>query len=169
MMYTETQERALNMVILHDSLGAGQRAKELCDRVAGRLDSAYELKFHCWNFSMLRNPVAARVVTIQTTSAPCLVVAFNGNDDLAGHVEAFLKQCARTMRAAGTALVAQLHGIPGGKEEQLPAYRCLEQIATSAGIPFFSEVIEPVADEDRSAHCLESRKMTEFGHAELIR
>ena len=66
-------------------------------------------------------------------------MAFNGNDGLAGHVEAFLKQCACTLRAAGTALVAQLHG---GKEEQLPAYRCLEQIATSAGIPFFSEVIE---------------------------
>ena len=96
---------------------------------------------------MLLDPVAARVVTIQTTSAPCFVVAFYGNAGLAEHVEAFLKQCAHTMRAAGTALVAQLHGIPGGKEEQSPAYRSLEQIATSAGIPFFSEVIEPAADE----------------------
>lgn len=139
---------ALDMVILYDSLHAGQRAKELCSRVAGRLGDAYDMKFHCWNFSMLSNPVAARFVTIQVMSAPCLIVACNGNDDLARPVETFLTQSTRAMRASGTALVAQLHGIPGGKEEQLPAHRSLKQIAASAGIPFFSEVIKPVVSEE---------------------
>ena len=144
---TETQEHALDMVILYDNLDAGKRAKELCDRIAGRLGDSCKLKLHCGSFSMLSNPVAARVVTFQIMSAPCLIVACNGNDDLPRPVEAFLKESARVMCGAGTALVAQLHGIPGGREEQLPAHRCLQQIAANAGIPFFSEVIETAADD----------------------
>lgn len=155
MMSTETQERALDFVILYDNLRAGQRAKELCDRVAARLEPDVELRFHCWNFAMLSNPVAARFVTIQVMSAPCLIVACNGNNDLTRPVETFLKQSARVLRGAGTAIVAQLHGIPGGKEEQLPAYRSLVQIAVSAGVPFFSEVVTPAADEVHSAHEVE--------------
>lgn len=148
MISTETQEHALDMVILYDNVHAGQRAKELCSRVAGRLGDAYDMKFHCWNFSMFSNPVAARFVTIQIMSAPCLIVAFNGNDNLARPVAEFLRQSARALRAAGTALVAQLHGIPGRKEEQLPAFRCLQEIAATAGIPFFSEVIKPVVSTE---------------------
>ena len=104
------------------------------------------MKFHCWNFAMLDDPVVVRVVTIQIMSAPCLIVAFNGNDNLNQPAKVFLRQSARAMRAAGTALVVQLHGIPGGKEEQLPSFRCLQEIAAIAGIPFFSEVINSSAD-----------------------
>jgi hypothetical protein len=131
------------MVILYDSLPAGQRAKELCDRLATQLKTECDLRFHCWNFSVLSDAVAARVVSLQAMSAPCLIVAFNAKDDLARPVAEFLRQSARALRAAGTALVAQLHGIPGGKEEPLPALRCLQGIAATAGIPFFSEVIKP--------------------------
>lgn len=136
------------MVILYDNVHAGQRAKELCDRLAAQLETDCDLRFHCWNFSVLSNPVAARFVTIQVLSAPCLIVAFNANDNLARPVAEFLRQSARALRAAGTALVAQLHGIPGGKEEQLPAFRCLQEIAATAGIPFFSEVIKPVVSAE---------------------
>ncbi len=148
MISREHEERALNMVILYDNLHAGQRAKELCDRVATQLGDDCELRFHCWNFAMLNDPVAARVVTIQATSAPCLIVACNGRDELTRPVETFLTKNTRALRASGTALVAQLHGIPGGKEEQLPAHRSLKQIAAQAGIPFFSEVVEPVVTQD---------------------
>ena len=96
---------------------------------------------------MLGNPVAARLVTNQVMSAPCLIVACNGKNDLTQPVEAFLKQSARVMRSAGTALVAQLHETPGGEMEQLPAHRSLAQIARGAGVPFFSEVIKKAADE----------------------
>ena len=157
MMSIETQERALDMVILYDNLHAGRRAKELCDRVAARLEPDVELRFHCWSFAMFSNPVAARLVTIQVMSAPCLIVACNGNNDLTRPVETFLKQSARVLRGAGTALVAQLHGIPGGKEEHLPAHRRLTQLAANAGVPFFSEVITPAADEAHSDHEVEMK------------
>jgi hypothetical protein len=139
---------ALDMVILYDSLHAGQRAKELCDRLAAQLETNCALRFHCWSFSVLSDAVAARVVSLQVMTAPCLIVAFNANDDLARPVTEFLRQSARVLHAAGTALVAQLHGIPGGKEEQLPALRCLQGIAATAGVPFFSEVVKPVAIEE---------------------
>ncbi len=147
-MSTTPKLHALDMVILYDALHAGQRAKELCSRVADRLDDEHDLKFHCWSFSLLDDPIVMRVVTIQIMSAPCLIVAFDANDDLARPVVEFLRQSTRALRAAGTALVAQLHGIPGGKEEELPAFRCLKEIAATAGIPFFSEVIKPVAVEE---------------------
>ena len=146
-MNTTKQIQSRDLVILYDTLHAGKRAKEMCDRVAAQLESDCLLRFHCWNFTLLSDPVSARVVATQVMSAPCLIVACNGNDELAQPVKAFLKRSARVLRTAGSALVAQLHGIPGGKKEQLPAHRCLNEIAATAGIPFFSERIEPVADK----------------------
>jgi hypothetical protein len=166
-MSTTSKLQALDLVILYDVLQAGQRAKELCDRLAGQAGDTYAMRFHCWNFAMLDDPVVVEIVTLQILSAPCLIVAFNGNDNLARPAEVFLRQAARTMRAAGTALVAQLHGIPNGTEQQLPAFRCLQRIAANAGIPFFFEVIKPAADAAYSAYRLESRKMNELAYAEL--
>lgn len=149
-MSTDRHAHTLNMVILYDSIGAGKRAKELCDRVVAGLGAAYTLNCHCWNLSMLQSPVAAQFVARETTQSPCLMVAVNANVTLARPLEAVLGQCARAMRSAGTALVAQLHGIPKENEEHAPAYRRLKQIAANAGIPFFSEVIETAADDP---HC----------------
>ena len=145
-MSTDRQSHTLDMVILYDSIGAGKQAKELCDRVVAGLGAAYKLNCNCWNLSMLQSPVAAQFVARETTQSPCLMVAVNGNVTLAQPLEAVLGQCVRTMRSAGTALVAQLHGIPKGNEERAPAYRRLKQIAANAGVSFFSEAIETAAD-----------------------
>ena len=156
-MSTDPQAHTLDMVILYDSIGAGKRAKELCDRVVASLGAVYTLNCHCWNLSMLQSPVAAQFVARETAQSPCLMVAVNGNVTLARPLETVLGQCARALRHAGTALVAQLHGIPKGNEERAPAYCRLKQIAANAGVPFFSEVIEPVADKAHSIYEVEMR------------
>jgi hypothetical protein len=143
---TDRQAHTLDMVILYDSIGAGKRAKELCDRVFAGLGAAYKLNCRCWNLSMLQSPVAAKFVARETAQSPCIMVAVNGNVTLAQPLETVLGQCARALRHAGTALVTQLHGIPKGSEECAPAYRRLRQIAANADIPFFSELIETAAN-----------------------
>ena len=160
-MSTNPQAHTLDMVILYDSIGAGKRAKELCDRVVASLGAAYTLNCHCWNLSMLQSPVAAQFVARETAHSPCLMVAVNANVTLARPLEGVLGQCARAMRRAGTALVAQLHGIPKGNEERALAYRRLKQIAANAGIPFFSEVIETAADDPHGTPAV-SPKMIPF-------
>jgi len=69
-----------------------------------------------------------------------------------------LHTCARGIRAADGALVAQLHGILKMNEELCPAYGGLRQIAHHAGVRFFSEVVELPEDElDSSLEAIHER------------
>jgi len=139
----ETHTRNSAVLIVYDSVHSGKRAKELIDR----LGQHCELSLSVWSLSALRLPVLARAVAHEAERAILLIVAVNGDETLPRHVTTCLHRCARTIHAAGGALVAQLHGILKMNEKLCPAYGCLKQIAHHAGVHFFSEVVELPEDK----------------------
>lgn len=142
-METDVKVATLEVVILYDNIDAGKCATALCHRVVATLGPEYELQLHCWRLAMLGSPPVAALVARETARSPCLVVAIDGRDALAPSLKEFLNGYIRAMPIR-TALVAQLHGIVGNNEKLSPGYRCLNQIAQDAGIPFFSEAIPAI-------------------------
>ena len=138
-MNIETHTSGSDVLIVYDSVRSGKRAKELCDR----LGQHCELSLSVWSLSALQLlPTMARAAASAAEHAALLIVAVNGDKTLPRPVKSCLHTCARGIRAADGALVAQLHGILKMNEELCPAYGGLRQIAHHAGVRFFSEVVE---------------------------
>jgi len=136
-----------DVLFVYDSVRSGKRAKELCDRLAQQLAPDSKLNFSVWSMSALQLPTLAHAAACEAEHAALLIVAVKGDKTLPPQVRNCLYWCARGVRAADGALVAQLHGIPEVNEELCPAYGCLRQIAHDNGIRFFSEVVELPEDE----------------------
>src|SRR6267142_770843 len=144
-MNSETHTNRLAALIVYDSIRSGKRAKELCDRLG--LASDRKLNFSVWSLSALQLPTLAQAAAREAEHAALLIVAVNGDKTLPRPVRNCLYWCARGIRSADGALVAQLHGILKMNEELCPVYGCLRQIAQHAGVRFFSEVVELPEDE----------------------
>src|SRR5205807_1052938 len=147
-MNIETNTSGSDVLIVYDSVRSGKRAKEFCDRLEQQLVPNCKLNLSVWRLSALELlPPLARAAASEAEHAALLIVAVNGDKTLPRPVKSCLHWCARGIRAADGALVAQLHGILKMNEELCPAYGCLRQIAQHAGVRFFSEVVELPEDE----------------------
>jgi len=158
-MNGETHASSLDVLIVYDSVRSGKRAKELCDRLGQQLAPDCKLNLSVWSLSALQFlPTMARAAASDAEHAALLIVAVNGDKTLPRPVKSCLHWCARGIRAADGALVAQLHGILKMNEELCPAYGGLRQIAHHAGVRFFSEVVELPEDElDSSLEAIHER------------
>src|SRR6267143_3586063 len=142
-MSIETHTNSLDALIVYDSVRSGKRAKEFCDRLGQHLAPDCKPNLSVWSLSALQLlPAMARAAASEAEHAALLIVAVNGDKTLPRPVKSCLHWCARGIRAADGALVAQLHGILKMNEELCPAYGCLRQIARHTGVRFFSEVVE---------------------------
>jgi hypothetical protein len=147
-----------NVLILYDSVASGKRAKELCDRLGKELDREDEPTFSLWNLASLQVAPLAQVALADAAGVALLIVAVNGDDALPPSVKSWISRWGRVARTTGGALVAQLHGIVRMNEELSPAYACLKHIANDEGLDFYSEVVEPSAEEsDYSLEAIHER------------
>jgi len=169
-MNGETHASSLDVVIVYDSVRSGKRAKELCDRLGQQLAPDCKLNLSVWSLSALQFlPTMARAAASDAEHAALLIVAVHGDKTLPRPVKSFLHRCARGIRAADGALVAQLHGILKMNEELCPAYACLREIAHHAGVRFFSEVIElPQEELDNSLEAIHERAQPNTSLLEVI-
>jgi len=141
-MSINTHTSSLDALIVYDNVRSGKRAKELCDRLGQQLAPESELNLSVWSLSALELlPPLAQAAAREAEHAALLIVAINGDTMLPQAVRNCLHWCARGIRAADGALVAQLHGILKMNEGLSPAYGYLRQIAHHAGVRFFSEVV----------------------------
>ena len=157
-MKIATPTSTSEVLIVYDSVRAGKRAKELCDRLEQQLAPGCELNLSVWSLFALGLPSMARAATRQAERADLLIVAVNGDKILPQAIKNCLHRCARGIHTSGGALVAQLHGILKMNEEFCRACGCLRQIARQAGVDFFSEVVELPEDElDYSLEAIHER------------
>ena len=146
-MNSGTHTSSLDVLIVYDTVRSGKRAKDLCDRLGQQLAPDCKLNLKVWSLSALQLPTLAQAAASAAEHAALLIVAVNGDKTLPQLVKNCLPSCARGIRAADGALVAQLHGIVKMSEKLCPAYGCLRQIAHHTGVQFFSEVVELREDE----------------------
>src|SRR6266853_3687116 len=126
-MNSETQTNSSDVLIVYDSVRSGKRAKELCDRLGQQLAPDRKLNFSVWSLCALQLPTLAQAAAREAEHATLLIVAVEGDKTLPRPVRNCLYWCARGIRAADGALVAQLHGILKINEELSPAYCYLRQ------------------------------------------
>ena len=169
-MNSETHTNSLDVLIVYDSLRSGKRAKELCDRLGQQAGPDSKLNLSVWRLTALELlPPLARAAASEAEHAALLIVAVNGDKTLPRPVKSCLHRCARGIRAADGALVAQLHGILKMNEELCPAYGCLREIAHHAGVRFFSEVVElPDNELDSSLEAIHERAQPNTSLLEVI-
>ena len=168
-MSIETHTNSMDVLIVYDSVRSGKRAKELCDRLGQQIAPDRKLNFSVWSLSALQLPTLAQAAASEAEHAALLIVAVNGDKTWPRPVRNCLYWCARGIRAADGALVAQLHGIQKVDEELCPAYGCLRQVAHYNGIRFFSEVVELPDDElDYSLKAVHARAQPNTSLLEAI-
>jgi hypothetical protein len=168
-MDLETHTSGLDVLIVYDSVRSGKRAKELCDRLAQQLPPDRKLSFSLWSLSALQLPTLAQAAASAAECAALLIVAVNGEKALPRPVRNCLYWCARGIRAADGALVAQLHGILKINQELSPAYCYLRQIAHHDDLRFFSEVVElPDNELDSSVEAIHERTQSKTSLLETI-
>jgi hypothetical protein len=150
-MSLETHTSTLSVLIVYDSLRAGKGAKELCDRLGQQLAPDCKLDLSVWSLSALQLlPNMARAAAREAEHAAMLIVAVNGVRTLPRTAKSCLDWCARGIRSAGGALMAQLHGILKMDEDRCPAYGSLRAMARHVGLRFFPEVVELPDNEPNS-------------------
>lgn len=162
-MNIETHTSHLDVLIVYDDVRSGKRAKELCDRLEQQLAPDCTLNLSIWSLSALESlPTLERAAAKEAEHAALLIVAVNGDKTLTRTAKRCLDWCARGIRAAGGALMAQLHGILTMNEELCPAYGCLKTIARHAGLRFFSEVVKlPDNELDSPLEAIHNRVIAE--------
>ena len=141
----------MHVLIIYDSLPAGKRAKELCDRLGKHLASGRPPTLSVWSLSTLQFPALAQAAASEAGNAALLIVALSGDTPLPQWAKSCLAKCACAIRTADGALVAQLRGILPINEELCPVYGCLRDIAHHAGVRFFSEVVEGLDNQSDSS------------------
>jgi hypothetical protein len=169
-MNIETHTSHLDVLIVYDSVRSGKRAKELCDRLEQQLAPDCTLNLSIWSLSALELlPTLERAAAREAEHAALLIVAVNGDKTLTRIAKIGLDWCARGIRAAGGALMAQLHGILKMNVELCSAYACLSEIARHAGVRFFSEVVQlPDEELDSSLEAIHRRAQPSKSLLEVI-
>lgn len=136
-----------NVLIVYDELHSAKHAKELCDRLERRAGTEDRLNLKLWSLAALKVPALAAAAAAEACHAPLCIVAIQGDTHLPACIKSWISHWGREARRFSGALVVQLHGVVRLNEEITPAFLSLRHIAHDAGLEFFSEVIEPAADE----------------------
>jgi hypothetical protein len=133
---------SLNVLVVYEDVCSGIETKDLCDRLARKLEPPGELKASFWSLAALEFPDLAQMAADEAIQADLLIIAVNGSGWLRPSIKIWFSQWARRTANHAGAMVAQLRGILGTDSDLSPAYECLKKIAESAGVDFFSEVVE---------------------------
>ena len=88
----------------------------------------------------------AQAALSDAASAALIFVAVAADKPLPVQIHTWFCRCARRIHGRG-ALVLQLQGIFKMEEELSSACQLLKQVASDAGLDFFSEVIRPAEGE----------------------
>jgi hypothetical protein len=164
---------AVDVLIAYDDVAAGKHAKELCDRLLRRLGPGYEMRITPWSLAALELPSLAAMAPGDALRPELLIIAVNGEQPLAAAARKWIRRWALRTRAAGGAVVAQLHSILRMGQELAPAYGELQRIVGNFRPGFFPTVAEPVDRElerriieiHRSAHMRTA--LQEIGRLEM--
>jgi hypothetical protein len=133
---------ALNVVIAFDDVRAGKKAKELCDRLARRLNPNCELHISLWSLSVLHLPQILQAAARQAARAALVVIAANGQTDLTLAAKTWVTMFSTGRTSADGALAVLFHGASRACVELAPSCAFLKRAARTAGRAFFSQVID---------------------------
>jgi hypothetical protein len=131
-------ERELHVVAFYEDLGAGERAKELIDRIHSRVPRDTHTTPGLWRFDILQHDHLTESAEADAAIAAVIIVAAQGKRPLPTRLLACIDKALAQKTSDRVGLVAILDGLDQIANETLPVYRQLQAICRNAKIRFFS-------------------------------
>ena len=132
----------LNVLVVYENLRQGIQAIGLCDRLAEKLAPEVELQTGFWSLDALELPDLARAARQEADQTDVLIVAVESDAPLPPPFQGWLRRWARRQRSHQGVLAARIHGLLSKGCGYSPAFACLQQMATDAGVDFLWEAVE---------------------------
>lgn len=127
----------LNVVVVYDNLGAGQRGMSILASLVDQFRGArVEIRAQLWRFDLLDDPQWFNAALGEAIRADMLIVSTGSmNSHLPATVNDWLNQCLARKQGFGGAIVA----LPGAASEpDAPRFQFLKSAAIEAGLDFFT-------------------------------
>ena len=127
----------LEVLLMHEDLSAGLRAKQALDQVSRRLEPKAELRINLWNFDLVSDPAIQELAVQEAARADIVFLSAVGVWKLPAPVHAWLQQWLVRRRHATCALVVSLDA---RAQNSVSASRLLDsvrQVAEPAGVDVF--------------------------------
>jgi hypothetical protein len=153
----------LKVLLLHDDLQAGLRAKRALDRVATNPSSHAGFLLNIHKLSLLKNPpMQARALT-EARGADLVLLALNRIDGLPEPAGNWLDRWLRDKRLQECALIITLDECFRETAPDNPMVQSVRQIVTAAGRPFFlhfgDSAVMPVEERVKAAPAVVRREL----------
>lgn len=131
---------ALRVAVLYEDQRAGQRAKELCDRLAVRLHYAVRFYHHLWRFDLLAQPGWSDKAAEHVTEADVVIIAGHTASTLPPFLSDYLERWLPRKNSQTSALVALFDARDSTPADPAPLREYLRALAALAGMDFFIRV-----------------------------
>src|SRR4051812_39518718 len=127
------QGRVFKIVIAYDNLAAAVRAKEIAERVAGGLESEWDI----WPFELLKGGYVSEYAANTAVQSNMLIIATGGQDDLPDWIKDWIEGWVPQKAFTPSVLVGVLDDEARTWNEPPPAYDYLSQAAKRGRMDFF--------------------------------
>ena len=98
----------MDVLLMHEDLPAGWRAKQILDQVASNLDSKADFRVNLWNFTLLRDPALQARAVLDAVHADIVLLSAHGRAELPATVLGWLKEWLERRDGSPCALVVSL-------------------------------------------------------------
>lgn len=139
----EADER-LRALIVYEDVASGERAKETCDALPGRLGPNWNLKIELFSFKALRTAEIRREASAAASRANLVIFSCHQGDlplEVWEWIELFLGRPDRP-----TALVALLANTSHQTKPRTAVAKYLAGVAQRRGMQYFVHIYQPAAE-----------------------
>jgi hypothetical protein len=146
------------VLLAYSDLPTAIGALQTYRRIAHTVETHYNVRCSLWHFDHLADDRLLDLAAEEAAEADMIILATAAGHDLPKAVGTWLESLSAPSRASRRALVALLHGPPGGTRPEGPAFTYLETVARERRMAFFATTItrpeeyESLTDAPPSLH-----------------
>ncbi len=153
----EASFRALRVAVVYEDFAAGRRAQAAWEQVQQLLGTGLPAIDASWKFDVLRLPKLRQIAAEDAAGADLVVIASHETASLPACVHTWMDLWLGQRSGQPQSLLALLGATPPEPDAGIPLERELAEMATRAGLSFWSlpeEALVPEADFSALADCL---------------
>jgi hypothetical protein len=128
----------LAVLIVHEDLPTGLRAKQVLDRLRRELGCNLHLVVKLWNFSTLRDPLLQRQAVRDASEAQIVFISMHGHAELPVTLCDLLNRWLAAKEETPGALVVSLDASIQNSESTKDVLDCLRTKAAAGGVDLFT-------------------------------
>jgi hypothetical protein len=99
---------AFRILTAYEDIAAGIRAREMSKQLAAELKPELQISHNVWRFELLGHPQLREYASADAVEADLVIISAHGDEELPGHVKAWIGSWLNQRRKGPCALVALL-------------------------------------------------------------